>query len=161
MESAGDYFFLAGKIALRYAQDNLGVKKASAPSKNPLNCPIMSFAQEIKIISPTFQISGTLVILCPKERERKIEREREREKERARARPRARIRVRARARAGKGKRKGQGKGQGKRKGQRKGQGKGQGKRKGQRKGQERERERERKRQYESAGDYIPKPPGPK
>ncbi len=33
------------KIALRYAQDNLGVKKVSAPLKNPLNCPIMSFAR--------------------------------------------------------------------------------------------------------------------
>ena len=48
----------------------------------------MSFAQEIKIISPTFQISGTLVILCHKERERYIYiyiyREREREKERER-----------------------------------------------------------------------------
>jgi hypothetical protein len=30
---------------LRYAQDNLGVKKVSAPSKNPSNCPIMSFAR--------------------------------------------------------------------------------------------------------------------
>jgi hypothetical protein len=43
----------------------------------------MSFAQEIKIISPTFQISGTLVILCPKEREREIERERTRKYESA------------------------------------------------------------------------------
>jgi hypothetical protein len=33
------------KIALRYAQDNLGVKKVSAPSKNPSNCPIISFAR--------------------------------------------------------------------------------------------------------------------
>jgi hypothetical protein len=57
-----------------YGQDNLGVKKVEAPSKNPENSPIMSFAQEIKIISPTFQISGTLVILCPKERERERER---------------------------------------------------------------------------------------
>ncbi len=66
-------FFLAGKThngTVRYAQDNLGVKKVSAPSKNLENCPIMSFAQENKIISPTFQINGTLVILCPKERER-------------------------------------------------------------------------------------------
>jgi hypothetical protein len=30
---------------LRYAQDNLGVKKVSAPSKNHSNCPIMSFAR--------------------------------------------------------------------------------------------------------------------
>jgi hypothetical protein len=53
-----------------------------APSKNPSNCPIMSFAQENKIISPTFQISVTLVILCPKERERDRDREREKERER-------------------------------------------------------------------------------
>jgi hypothetical protein len=33
------------KIALCYAQDNLGVKKVSAPSKNPWNCPIMSFTR--------------------------------------------------------------------------------------------------------------------
>jgi hypothetical protein len=54
----------------------------SAPSKNPENCPIMSFAQENKIISPTFQISGTLIILCPKERERERKREREQEQDR-------------------------------------------------------------------------------
>ncbi len=40
---------------------NFGVKKVVAPSKNPENCPIMSFAQENKIISPTFQISGTVL----------------------------------------------------------------------------------------------------
>ncbi len=31
--------------SFRYAQDNLGVKKVSAPWKNPSNCPIMSFAR--------------------------------------------------------------------------------------------------------------------
>ncbi len=46
-----------------YAQDNLGVKKALAPSKNPSNCPIMSFARLKKIISHTFQISGTLIVI--------------------------------------------------------------------------------------------------
>ncbi len=43
-----------------------------APSKNPENCPMMSFAQGKKTISPTFQISGALVILCPKERARPL-----------------------------------------------------------------------------------------
>jgi hypothetical protein len=33
------------RTSLRYAQDNLGVKKVSAPSKNPSNCPITSFAR--------------------------------------------------------------------------------------------------------------------
>ncbi len=78
MESAGDYFFLAGKTLNGTVP---GVKKVEAPSKNPENCPIMSFAQEKKIISPTFQISGALVILCPKERARERERKREREQE--------------------------------------------------------------------------------
>jgi hypothetical protein len=65
LESGGYYFNFLGKthngtvlgifrggldlfdpnIALCYAQDNLGVKKVSAPSKNPLNCTIMSFAR--------------------------------------------------------------------------------------------------------------------
>jgi hypothetical protein len=34
-------YLIHKKIALRYAQDNLGVKKVEAPS----NCPIMSFAR--------------------------------------------------------------------------------------------------------------------
>jgi hypothetical protein len=81
------FFFFAGKtynwakIALRYAQDNLGVKKVSAPSENPKKCPIISFAPDKKIISRTFKIRGTLVFLCPKEREREKERERKRERE--------------------------------------------------------------------------------
>jgi hypothetical protein len=66
------------QIVLSVAKGNFGVKKVEAPSKNPENCPIMSFAQEKKIISPTFQISCALVILCPKERARERERERER-----------------------------------------------------------------------------------
>jgi hypothetical protein len=65
LESGGCYFIFLGKtyngtvlgiflggldlfvpqIARRDAKDNLGVKKVSAPSKNPLNCPIMSFAR--------------------------------------------------------------------------------------------------------------------
>jgi hypothetical protein len=59
----------------------LGVKKVGAPSKNPENCPIMSFAQGKKIISPTFQISGALVILCPKERREERREKREERKE--------------------------------------------------------------------------------
>jgi hypothetical protein len=37
-----------------YAQDNLGVKKVSAPSKKPAKCPIICFAREKKNI-PDFQ----------------------------------------------------------------------------------------------------------
>jgi hypothetical protein len=46
-----------------FSQGNLGVKKVSAPSKNPSNCPIMSFARQKKIISRTFQISSTLIVI--------------------------------------------------------------------------------------------------
>ncbi len=49
------------KIALHCAQDNLGVKKVSAPSKNPAKWPIICFARE-KIISRTFKISGALIV---------------------------------------------------------------------------------------------------
>jgi hypothetical protein len=52
-----------GFFALRYAQDNLGVKKVAAPSKNPAKCPIICFAQEKKIISQTFKISSTLIVI--------------------------------------------------------------------------------------------------
>ncbi len=41
------------KIALYYAQDNLGVKEVSAHSKNPLKCPIICFA--LKKNLPQFQ----------------------------------------------------------------------------------------------------------
>jgi hypothetical protein len=34
------------KIAFRYAQAILGVKKVSAPSKNPAKCSIICFARE-------------------------------------------------------------------------------------------------------------------
>jgi hypothetical protein len=37
----GDFDFFDPKIALRYTQDNLGVKKVSAPLKNPSKCPII------------------------------------------------------------------------------------------------------------------------
>jgi hypothetical protein len=87
-------FFFTGKTyngAFRYAQNNLGVKTFSAPSKNPKKCPIICFAlDKKKLISKTFKIRVTLVFLCPKERKR--EREKERERERARGRERLRER---------------------------------------------------------------------
>jgi hypothetical protein len=49
------------KIVLRY--DNLGVKKVSAPLKNPAKCPITCFACEKKIISRTSKISGTVIVI--------------------------------------------------------------------------------------------------
>ncbi len=63
-----------------------------APSKNPKKCPIICFASDIKKISRTYKIRGTLVFLCPRgkkrereqEGERESEREREREKEKGR-----------------------------------------------------------------------------
>ncbi len=99
----GRLFFLAGKTTLRYAQDNLGVKKVSAPSKNPLNCPIMSFAQENKMISPTFKREETERKEREREREergraRKREREREQEQEQEREQERERERERERDR---------------------------------------------------------------
>ncbi len=45
----------------RYAQDNLGVKKVSAPSKNHAKCPIICFYPAKKKISRTFKINGTLM----------------------------------------------------------------------------------------------------
>jgi hypothetical protein len=51
------------KIALRCAQDNLGVKKVSAPLKNPAKCPIICFACEKKIISRTLKISGAFIVI--------------------------------------------------------------------------------------------------
>jgi hypothetical protein len=53
---------LDSKIVLCYAQDSLGVKKVSAPSKKiPRNAPLYVFAAK-KIISRTFRISGTLIV---------------------------------------------------------------------------------------------------
>jgi hypothetical protein len=40
------------KIALRCAQDNLGVKKVLVPSKKPSICPIVCFVRIKKITSP-------------------------------------------------------------------------------------------------------------
>jgi hypothetical protein len=73
------------RIALRYTQDNLGVKKVSAPLKNPKKCPIICFAPDKKIISMTVKIRGVLVFYVPKrERERESESKRERRRERER-----------------------------------------------------------------------------
>jgi tRNA A37 threonylcarbamoyladenosine synthetase subunit TsaC/SUA5/YrdC len=49
-----------------YAQDNLGVKKVSAPQKTPRNAPLYVLLAKKKIISRTFKISGTLIVIkCP------------------------------------------------------------------------------------------------
>jgi hypothetical protein len=67
---------------LSVAKGNFGIKKVEAPSKNPKKCPIMCFAPDKKIIFCTSRISGTLVFLCPKEKEREEREEREERKER-------------------------------------------------------------------------------
>jgi hypothetical protein len=54
--------FFDPKIALRCAQDNLGVKKVLAPSKNPSKSPIMCFGR-IKKTSRTIRNSGALIII--------------------------------------------------------------------------------------------------
>jgi hypothetical protein len=87
-------FIFAGKIhngAFRGISIRSGQfrGKVSAPSKNPKKGPIMCFAPDKKNNLLHFQNRGTLVFLCPKERER----------ERG-------GKERARARKGKGKRKG-------------------------------------------------------
>jgi hypothetical protein len=48
-----------------FAQDNLGVKKVSAPLKNPAKCLIICFAREKKTISRIFKIIGTLIVKKP------------------------------------------------------------------------------------------------
>jgi hypothetical protein len=63
------------------AKGSFGVEKVSAPSKNPMKCPIICFAPDKKkLISRTFKIRGTLVFSVPK-RERASEQEREIESE--------------------------------------------------------------------------------
>jgi hypothetical protein len=53
------------KIAPRFAQDNLDVKKVSAPSKNLSKLLIMCFSRLKNIKSLTFKINGTLIVkLC-------------------------------------------------------------------------------------------------
>jgi hypothetical protein len=63
-----DVFFLSGSKRLR------------PPRKTPRNAPLYVLPQTTKIISRTFKIRGTLVFLCPNERERERERVRERER---------------------------------------------------------------------------------
>jgi hypothetical protein len=52
------------EVIFSEAQDILGVKKVSVPSKNPPKCSIMWFAQK-KVASHTLSIRGRLVFLCP------------------------------------------------------------------------------------------------
>jgi hypothetical protein len=55
------YFFII-EIALRFAQDNLDVKKVLAPSKNPAKWLIMCFSRIKNIKSRTSKNSGTLIV---------------------------------------------------------------------------------------------------
>jgi hypothetical protein len=48
-------------LAFRFAQDNLDVKKVSAPSKNPAKWLIMCFSRLKNIKSLTSKNSGTLI----------------------------------------------------------------------------------------------------
>jgi hypothetical protein len=50
------------EIALRFAQDNLDVKKVLAPSKNPAKWLIMFFSRIKNIKSLTSKNSGTLIV---------------------------------------------------------------------------------------------------
>jgi hypothetical protein len=75
---------------------NFEVKKAKAPSKNPLKCPIICFAPDKKNNLLDFQNQryiGIFISLREREREEKG-RERERERERNRNRKRKKKRVR-------------------------------------------------------------------
>jgi hypothetical protein len=54
----------------------LGSKRSRPPRKIPRNAPLYVLPQTKKIISRTFKIRGTLVFLCPKERDKEIEIER-------------------------------------------------------------------------------------
>jgi hypothetical protein len=77
-----------------YAQENSGVKKVSAPSRNPSKCPITCFAPDKKNNLQDFQNQryiGILIFLCERgrgggggDRERERERERDRVGERKR-----------------------------------------------------------------------------
>jgi hypothetical protein len=55
--------FLDVEIALRFAQDNLDVKKVSAPSKTPVKWLIMCFSRLKNIKSLTSKNSGTLIVI--------------------------------------------------------------------------------------------------
>jgi hypothetical protein len=54
--------FFDVKIAPRFAQDNLDVKKVSSPSKNHSKWLIMCFSRLKNIKSLTFKISGTFIV---------------------------------------------------------------------------------------------------
>jgi hypothetical protein len=59
---SGGLDFFDVKIALCFAQDNLEVKKVSAPSKDPTKWLIMCFSR-VKNIKPlTSKNSGTLIV---------------------------------------------------------------------------------------------------
>jgi hypothetical protein len=85
-----EIIFFAGKtyngafrwvFVLSIAKGNFQVKKrVEAPSKTPKFNPLYILPQRKKILSRTFKISGTLVFLCPKDREREREREGKRER---------------------------------------------------------------------------------
>jgi flagellar biosynthesis/type III secretory pathway protein FliH len=139
-----DIFFFAGKTcnaAFYLAQDNLGVKKVSAPSKNPKKCPIICFAPEQKNNFQDFQNQRYIDIFMSQ-----WEKERERE-----SKSKSESENKSESESGKGKEKGTGKVTGKEKGKEKGTGKGTGK------GQEREKERER---VQTRWRFISKLPGP-
>jgi hypothetical protein len=51
------------EIALRYAQDNLDIKKVLAPSKDPAKRLIMCFSRIKNIKSLTSKNSGTLIVI--------------------------------------------------------------------------------------------------
>jgi hypothetical protein len=75
-ESPGNYFFVWGKTyngaflgffegaLLRYTQDNLGVKKVSAPSKNPAKMPHYMFCPRKKNHIPDFQNQRCINSYC-------------------------------------------------------------------------------------------------
>jgi hypothetical protein len=63
--TALDFFDV--EIALRFAQDNLDVKKVLAPSKNPAKWRIMCFSRLKNIKSLTSKNSGTLIVIIRNE----------------------------------------------------------------------------------------------
>jgi hypothetical protein len=59
----------------------MGSKRSRPPGKIPRNAPLYVLPHTRKITSRTFKIRGTLVFLCPKERESERVRERKSERE--------------------------------------------------------------------------------
>jgi hypothetical protein len=74
------FFHNLSIFLLRFAQDNLDVKKVSAPSKNPSKWLIMCFSRLKNIKSLTFKIRGSLIVNLPL-LEKKQERETRKNKE--------------------------------------------------------------------------------